>query len=60
MEVVVVGIEHKRLAEELRRRGVKVAVVPGNALIVYRFGHRSGFQELDGPAAELYISQLVQ
>jgi len=60
MEIIVIEIESEYAAavEELRRRGAKVVLVPGNALAVYAF--HSGFQELDGDAAKLYISSLLE
>ncbi len=61
MEVVVVGMESRYVTtviEELKRRGIKVILVPGNVLTIYTF--HNGFQELDGDAAERYISSLLE
>ncbi len=58
MEVVVIGTDRPNVAEELRRRGIKVIMVPGNEVIVY-ITH-TGFQELDGDVAERYISSLLE
>jgi hypothetical protein len=59
MEVVVIGMENRyaAVAEELRRRGIRVIMVPGNTLTIYAFNN--GFQELDGEEAERYIQRFL-
>ncbi len=57
MEVVVVGMERKDIIEKLRRRGVRVLVVPGSELTIYFL---NGFQELVGEEAERYVSHLLE
>ena len=59
MELVVMGMEDK-IAEELRRRGIKVILVPGNEIVVYMDFPHSGFQELVGEAARRYVPLLVE
>jgi transposase len=60
MELVVIGMENGKIIEELRRRGVKVILVPGNEIAVYMNFPHSGFQELVGEAAKRYVSLLVE
>jgi len=59
MELVVIGMENK-IVEELRRRGIKVILVPGNEIFVYMNFPHCGFQELVGEAAKRYVSLLVE
>jgi len=62
MEVAVIGTDSKyaTIVEKMRRRGMKVIMVPGNTLVIYKFGPHTGFQELDGDVAERYISSLLE
>jgi len=62
MEVVVVGTDSRYVAvvKELRQRGMKVIMVPGDTLVIYKVGPHTGFQELDGDVAEHYISSLLE
>lgn len=59
MEVVVIGMDKyaKEVVEKLRRRGIRVFIVPGKEVVVYRFN--SGFQELDGGDAVRYLLSLL-
>jgi hypothetical protein len=61
MDVVVIGMDNTLIkdVEKLRHR-VKVVLVPGNLLIIYRTTPNTGFQELDGQAAELYLKSLLR
>ena len=62
MDVVVIGMDNVALikdVEKLRHR-VKVVLAPGNLLIIYRTTPNTGFQELDGQAAELYLKSLLR
>jgi len=59
MEVVVVGRDNATVVEELRRRGMKVIVVPGDEVVVYVNFPHTGFQELVGEDAERYIQSIL-
>jgi len=61
MELAVIGMESKyvTVVEELRRRGMKVIMVPGNT-VVYISDPRTGFRELDDDVAEHCISSLLE
>jgi RecB family endonuclease NucS len=61
MEVIVIGVGRlvsTRCDIEKLRQRAKVVLVPGDELIIYRADPRTGFQEIDGAAAELYLSQI--
>jgi predicted phosphoribosyltransferase len=62
MERAVIGMESKYVAavEELRRRGVKVYIVPGSEVVIYINYPYTGFRELTDEEAERYISSLLE
>jgi len=62
MEVVVIGTDSKyaTIVEKMRQREMKVIMVPGNTVVIHKFGPHTGFQELDGDVVERYISLLLE
>jgi len=62
MEVVVIGTDSKyaTIVEKMRQRGMKIIMVPGNTVVIYKFDPHTGFQELTGEDAERYISLFLE
>jgi RNA-binding protein YhbY len=59
MDIIVIGMENEHIIEKLKKRhDVKVILVPGDTLIIYQFNRNTGFREIDGDAAILYLKSL--